>query len=120
MSRLCLYTERHAVDSIGGLRSAVLGANEAPQDWQTLAIMQVQRQVGSGQGRALHVPARMEWGAGFPTPLHHQRPVPGLGDGPDRAVVLSGSQHSCIGSCFFHWADAPARSGGKPCGSVKT
>jgi len=59
------------------------------------------------------VPAHMEWGAGFPTPLHHQRPVPGLGDGPDRAAVSSESQHSRIGSRLFHCADAPSRSGGQ-------
>ena len=52
----------------------------------------------------------MKRGAGFPAPLHHQRPVPGLGDGAGRTVVSNRHPHYCVGG--FDGVDAASRNGG--------
>lgn len=58
----------------------------------------------------------MKRGTGFPTPLHHQLPVPGLGDGAGRAVVSNRIPHFCVGVCDFDGVEAASRNGGGcPC-----
>ncbi len=54
----------------------------------------------------------MKRGAGSPAPLHHQLPVPGLGDGAGRTVVSNGNPHFCVGVHDFDGVDAASRNGG--------